>query len=930
MSEKPTKSQIPDGNPTPHNPENSPQTDTDEGTHHTVVATENPQTGFGAISPPGYLLHSEIGRGGMGVVYYGRDNALNRDVAVKVLQDRYSHEGSAAHRFVEEAGITSQLQHPGIPPIHQVGTLPDGRPFLVMKLIKGSTLDQLLDERVDLTFERSRFLSIFEQLCLAVGYAHSCGVIHRDLKPANVMVGKFGEVQVMDWGLAKVVTPSSGTDRGEVPVGTAIRSIRELGNETQAGAVLGTPSFMPPEQAGGEVERVDRRSDVFALGGILCVILTGKPPYTGLNTNEIHLKAIRGETSEAFARLHACDAEAELVALCKGCLSRDPVERETDAGKLAEAIAAFRAGADQRARQAELDCVQAEGELRAAEERVAEQRRRRRWQLALVGSLLAFVTATGIGTWLTQKQITNRERVESARSRAEEELKRVERIVTYRTTKDDLLNASMLLSSRLEPGYREQGLAQAKEVLTRFGRTDSSGWELGAKLHELDFRELEDLKLRFAEMLILMTRAEAASGGYSPEAIATALQWNAAANRLFPPDDRPAVLDRHQAELVARRDGQEAPIFVAPTDRDIDLYFDGSDLAAAGRYGQALPRLTKFCNRNPAHFQAWFACGICQEALGNSADSVASWNVCLAIRPDFPPALLNRALSYLKLRRYDEAETVLTRVLELNPGQRVVTIAQLNRGIARNYLRRFRDAEADFAAALADPTAPTRLYFLRSRARNASGDRVGADSDRAEGLRREPTDALSWAARGTERLKTEPEKALIDFDAALRLEPDHFGALMNKAVALADHLHREADAIPVLDRVLELNSSHIEALAGRGVYLARLGRSAAARADADACLAVDRSAFRLYQMAGLFAQLSRTDPTGEAKDTAFDLLGRAFRTGFADWRILNTDTDLDPIRDDARLTKLVSITQQLDRPERLPNVAPPPRPLARP
>jgi eukaryotic-like serine/threonine-protein kinase len=156
----------------------------------------------GGIGPhsSGYILGDFIARGGMGEVYHGRDVGLNREVAIKILQEKYSPTSGTARRFIEEAQITGQLQHPGIPPIHHVGDWLDGRPFLAMKLIKGETLETLLKSNCNINR-----LAIFEAICQAVGYAHAHGVIHRDLKPANVMVGAFGEVQVMDWGLAKVL-----------------------------------------------------------------------------------------------------------------------------------------------------------------------------------------------------------------------------------------------------------------------------------------------------------------------------------------------------------------------------------------------------------------------------------------------------------------------------------------------------------------------------------------------------------------------------------------------------------------------------------------------------------------------------------------------------------------------------------------------------
>src|SRR6516225_3085495 len=198
-----------------------------------------------------YLLGEEIARGGMGVVYRATDCVLGRQVVVKVLQEKYAADSGMARRFADEARITGQLQHPNIPAVHDLGALPDGRPFLAMKLIKGKTLEDLLKRRPDPAERRGRFVAAFEQVCQAVAYAHAHDVIHRDLKPANVMVGAFGEVQVMDWGLAKVLVSSERERRGSDPeatrAGTVVYTLRDSDEAlTRAGSVLGTPAFMSP------------------------------------------------------------------------------------------------------------------------------------------------------------------------------------------------------------------------------------------------------------------------------------------------------------------------------------------------------------------------------------------------------------------------------------------------------------------------------------------------------------------------------------------------------------------------------------------------------------------------------------------------------------------------------------------------------------
>jgi tetratricopeptide (TPR) repeat protein len=353
-----------------------------------------------------YRLGEEIARGGMGVVYRATDAVLGREVAVKVLPEKYAPDSGTARRFADEARITGQLQHPNIPAVHDLGVLPDSRPFLAMKLIKGETLERLLKQRADPAEDRGRYVAAFEQVCQALAYTHAHDVLHRDVKPANVMVGAFGEVQVMDWGLAKVLTsrerPRPDSDPEETTAPTAVRSLRGSDDlYTQAGSVLGTPAFMPPEQAAGAVGMIDRRSDVFGLGAVLAVVLTGQPPFVAETAEAARVKAAQGDVGACFARLEACGADPDLVALCQRCLAPRPEDRPPDAGAVAQAVAALRAAADERARRAELERVQAEGEAREALARAAEQRQRRRLLLT-ASAIIALVLFLGLGVSLWQ------------------------------------------------------------------------------------------------------------------------------------------------------------------------------------------------------------------------------------------------------------------------------------------------------------------------------------------------------------------------------------------------------------------------------------------------------------------------------------------------------------------------------------------------
>jgi serine/threonine protein kinase len=306
----------------------------------------------GTDFPSGYTKHEQVGCGGMGVVFRASDIELGRDVAVKLLRDDQLAGKEGAKRFLEEGCLMARLQHPNIPPVHCIGKLPGGRPFLVMKLIKGKTLKELLEAETVTDANDEGYIAVFEAVCRAVAYAHDRNVIHRDLKPGNVMVGAFGEVQVMDWGLAKVLDESAPApvpqppDTGEK---TNIRSPRDPADEdTQAGA--GTAAYMSPEQAKGEREKILRPSDVFSLGAILCRIFTGTPPYIG-SDRVVTAKAICGDTAEALSRLDICGADKELVALAKECLEVDAAKRPKNAGEVANRVAAWRETAAERARK---------------------------------------------------------------------------------------------------------------------------------------------------------------------------------------------------------------------------------------------------------------------------------------------------------------------------------------------------------------------------------------------------------------------------------------------------------------------------------------------------------------------------------------------------------------------------------------------------
>ena len=283
-----------------------------------------------------YQLIGEIGRGGMGVVFRARDLDLNRDVAVKLLSCGHGTSDAAVKAFIQEAKIMGSLQHPGVVHIYEFGRTTGGRPFHVMKLVEGETLDSLIRKRRNRENPDARLLRVFSYVCQVMAYTHSQHFIHLDLKPANIMVGEFGEIHLMDWGLARSV------DSEEVPHPSAAEFLATPDSEestVENGRVHGTLPYMAPEQANGE--RVNKRTDVFCLGAILCEVLTGHPPYLGECPMEVLQLAKDANLADAYARLDRSVYDKALIRLAKLCLQPNPSDRPWDAAILAKEMAIY-------------------------------------------------------------------------------------------------------------------------------------------------------------------------------------------------------------------------------------------------------------------------------------------------------------------------------------------------------------------------------------------------------------------------------------------------------------------------------------------------------------------------------------------------------------------------------------------------------------
>ncbi len=438
-----------------------------------------------------YTLNRLHAEGGLGQVWLARDAQIGREVAFKEIRPTQTGNPSVWARFLREARITGQLEHPGIVPVYELSAREKSAPFYTMRFVRGRTLSEASAAYQDklrlghaTALDLRELLDAFVGVANAVAYAHSRGVIHRDLKGANVILGDFGEVVVLDWGLAKVVhEPAAEFQPAGVnapPSAHAPSGDEGPASRTLHGQLLGTPAYMPPEQADGRLDEVDSRSDVWGLGAILYEILTGEPPFSGSSIEET-LRRVR-EEPPLPPRQRSSAAAPALEAICLKALAKSPDERYPSAGALSREVQRFLAD----------EPVEAYPEpLPKRAGRWA--RRHKAWVAGAAALLLTAVVGLSAGTILLRQKQTE---VESQRDRAEANFRLARGAVDSYLTR--VADSSELRAHGLEH-LRAKLLRTAQEFYEKFtqerGDDPELRGELGVAQHRLGeiHRELGEM-----------------------------------------------------------------------------------------------------------------------------------------------------------------------------------------------------------------------------------------------------------------------------------------------------------------------------------------------------------------------------------------------------------------------------------------------------
>jgi serine/threonine protein kinase/Flp pilus assembly protein TadD len=882
----------------------------------------------------GFRLLEELGRGAFGRVFLARQDELaGRAVALKIAAD-----------FPGESQVLARLQHTNIVPVYSIHraaglqglcmpyfgrtTLADvvqglrpgtdlpasGRHIVstvnVRRTRSASSLasasgrlplvdadaaalsgrspaaaDGVLLERIGQYTYTQAVLWMGARLAEGLAHAHDRGIIHRDLKPANVLVTDDGQPMLLDFNLS---------DDARLPL------------TPSAARIGGTLPYMSPEQLasfGGGGAAIDGRSDVYSLGLILFELLSGRRlrPMQGGSVRKV-LARLAEDSRRPLPALRSMNPAVSPAtqSIIARCLAPDPADRYADAQHLAE----------------DIDRQLSDRPLRYAPEPSLRERAgkwlRRHPRLASTSTAIAVAGVVVVGGAVAGAGLYRRnERLEAAAS-----LRRVDQARLVQTA----------LVNDPDAGAAGRVADLARQALAPLGLPDAAGWADSGRVTALPDGERAKLRRSVAEVLqswadAEVRRAELASG--ADRAAALALAWSlneravgglggaAAGEGLIAQRARIAGLaGRADADELRRQSSGLRPVSAG------DHFERGRALYKRHEYRRAIPLFEKATELEPQHFWAWHFLGSCHLELLHYQEAVACYSACQSLTPD--PAVAyypfyHRAVVHLRQGRLDAAEAdveqaaaaldTLPESIRADEGPRPYLLKA-------EILRRRSDlvgAERALDSALAFGSRRAQVYAARSQVRVLAGDVAGAQRDRDELLRHEPSGEADWVHRGLARADADPAGALADFDQALAVNPRFAMALQNKAAVLAE-IGRADESLAVLNRLVELYPGYTKARIGRAVLLARIGRRADAHDDVRESLARDRGPETLYQSANVYALTSRQ--TAADADRVVPLLAAALWNGFG-LDVFDSDSDMEPVRGRDDVRRLIAVVREL-------------------
>jgi serine/threonine-protein kinase len=775
-------------------------------------------------------------RGGLGQVSVALDQELRREVALKEIQDEYADDPQSRARFLREAEVTGGLEHPGVVPVYGLGTYADGRPFYAMRLVKGDSLKEAISRfhRADapgrdmgeraLAFRR--LLGRFVDVCNAVAYAHSRGVLHRDLKPGNVMLGPYGETLVVDWGLAKTVGHADG--EAASPEGTLRPAVATDSAPTQAGAALGTPPYMAPEQAAGRLDQLGPASDVYSLGATLYALLTGRAPFEQGDVGTVLQKVQKGDFPPPRQVKRA--VPAALQAVCLRATALRPEDRYGSARALADDLEHWLADEP-------VTAYREPGAARAGR----WVRRHKPAVAAATAALLVTVLLGGLGAWhLAEQAARQRRGVEAAL----EEVARLQHQARWAEARVALDQAEGRLErggpehlrARLERARRELDLVAALDAI----RLKLAVWVEGHFDKAAADREYGQ-SFQAAGMAAVGGEAAAAwvRGTAVREALVAAMDdWAACAKdkqrrawllevaRRADPDpwrDRvrdPAVWD-DPAALASLVQGPK----VTKNSPQL-LALLGLRLLAVR--GDAEGLLRRAQEQHPGDFWVNFDLGLALAAGQKPAEAVGYYRAALAVRPGTPAVHNNLGNALYNQGKLEEAVGEYRRAIALDSK---FAVARNNLGTALFKQGRRQEAVAEFRRAIALDPKFAGPHFNLGNALYAQGRREAAAAEyrqaiALDSLRASPHINLGNVLRDLGKL----DEAIAAYRRAIALDPKAALPHFNLGIAL-NAQGKLDEAITSYRQALRLQEDYPEAHCNLGQLLQRQGQLAEALAE---------------------------------------------------------------------------------------------------